>query len=103
MIDECEYDCFRCCGKRLSTYCDRGGHLGIGVGVDCYLDTAKKDTDFIRAMAQHDNDLIDSAVAKVIDAGFNDSLVSEGKQRLEGAHAAGLTGGQQNCCNISHV
>jgi hypothetical protein len=38
-------------------------------------------------MAGDDDDCFDPACAEVVDAGFDDGFVSEGKERLERAHA----------------
>ena len=57
----------------------------------------------IRPMTGDDNDFLDSRRADVVNAGFNYGAVAEGKQWLEGAHAPGQSGGQNNCSNIFHV
>jgi hypothetical protein len=49
------------------------------------------------AMADDHDDVVDATFAKIVDAAFDDGFVSEGEKGLEGAHAAGLTGGEQNC------
>jgi len=55
---------------------------------------------FVGTMAYNDNYCFEAAAAKVINGVFDDSLVAEGKQRLEGAHATGLPGGEDDCGNI---
>jgi hypothetical protein len=54
-------------------------------------------------MAQHDDDGFNTTPAQIVDAGFDDGFVSEGKKRLESAHAAGLTGGEKNCSTRFHM
>lgn len=57
----------------------------------------------IRAMTGDDDDLLYSSRAEVVDAGFNYGAFAEGKQWLEGAHAPGQSGGQNNRGNIFHI
>jgi hypothetical protein len=48
-------------------------------------------------MAEDYDNRFDTTFAQVIDAAFDDCLVSERKERLECAHTAGLAGGEENC------
>lgn len=51
-------------------------------------------------MAEHDDDLVYTCAAKILDATVNDCGVAEGKQRFESAHAAGLAGREKECGNV---
>src|SRR4030095_3764854 len=51
-------------------------------------------------MAQHDDDRVHAAGREIIDARFDHSLFSEGKERFESAHALGTTSGQKDGSNV---
>jgi hypothetical protein len=53
-----------------------------------------------RAMTSDDHDFINTGRFQIGDAGFNDCLITEGKQRLEDTHAARAAGGEQNCSDV---
>ena len=53
-------------------------------------------------MAEDDDDRFNSAVLKVVDAAFDNGFVAERQERLESSHAAGLAGGEENCCYVIH-
>ena len=88
MIDQRDYDCPRCLWKSANAGGDRCAHFAVGIWIDRDLNIVKMNTDFIRPMAQHDNDLIYPAVSKVVEAVFDDGFLAKGKQRFERSHAA---------------
>jgi hypothetical protein len=47
-------------------------------------------------MAQHHNDRLNAAVAKIVDTAFDNGFVSEWKERLKRAHALRLPCGEKN-------
>jgi hypothetical protein len=52
-----------------------------------------------RALAKNHDNSLNTACAHVIDAGFNYGFFTEGKQRLECAHALGTSRGEDYCRN----
>ena len=52
----------------------------------------------------HDDDyVIDLSSAKIINAAFDHRAIAEGKQRLERAHAARASGGEENGSDLVHA
>jgi hypothetical protein len=51
-------------------------------------------------MTDDDHDVSDISSLKISDAAFDYRLITEGKQRLEDAHAARASGGEQNCGDV---
>ena len=85
------------CFDRVGQFVDAGGdgcaHLAIRISVVSELDRVVGEScaQFIRAMAQDDDNSFHAASAQVIDAAFDDGLVPEREQRLESAHPRGAT------------
>jgi hypothetical protein len=51
---------------------------------------------FMCAMADDHDDVVDATFTKIVDAAFDDGFVSEGEKGLERAHALGLAGGEKD-------
>lgn len=89
-IDDGRLNSFRECANAAG---DRRAHLALGLGVDRKKNGGIYQVGFefftSRAHAKNHDDRLNTAAAQLIDAAFNYSFLTEGKQRFEGAHALG--------------
>ena len=105
MICGSDEHCLGIVADLASAQRDGDTHFTVWVGVYSKVDRAMIElrAHFIRAMTGDDDGFLDPGRADVVDAGFNYGAIAEGKQWLEGAHAPGTSGGQNNCSNIFHI
>jgi hypothetical protein len=104
MIGERDQSCLGSIGQLLNAGGYGSSHFTARIVIESKLHwiRGKPFSHFIRAMAKDYDHGICATIAEVIDAPLDDRLVSERKQRLESAHAAGPSGGQQDCCDVRH-
>src|SRR5205085_10552633 len=91
-----------CGGKLACAGHNRSAHVAVRIGIESKSELAvsQERAESAGAMAQHDDDRFHAARAQVVDAGFDDGLFAEGKQRLERAHPFGLAGGEKYCSDV---
>lgn len=95
---------------RLGKFTDASGdgraHFTVRIGIDGESQGQRFQVfaNFFGAVAQHHDDGLNAACAKVIDAAFNNCFVSERKKRLKRSHALRMAGGENNCCDpLVHI
>ena len=106
MVDQCDQDSFNVRAYFFDTNSYRYTHLAIRIGIVSKTDvkTLQLLSNIVGAVPDDDNDsLIDSGSAQVLDAGFDHSLIAEGKQRFELSHSARASGGKQDGSDVLHA
>src|SRR5437764_5175519 len=95
LIYERYEDAFNFFGQLLRAERNGDAHLALRIIVDgeAYRKVSEPFMNLFGAMPQDNYNRFDSAAQKIINTGFDYGLVTEGKQRLERAHATGAPGG----------
>jgi hypothetical protein len=103
MVYGIDDDSLNCFGQRANSTGDGGTHLALRIGIDCKNGVGIVQVSFevcgSWALANNDNNSLNSAAAHVLDAGFKHGLGTEGQQGFECAHALGTPGGEDYCRN----
>src|SRR2546423_6292625 len=102
MIDERDQQGISLGAYLLDAARDRDAHFAGRIIIECKggIRILQMLTHFISAMTNDDNNFIYGCVAKIVDAPFNDSGISEGEQRLKFPHAPRLAGRENDGSNF---
>jgi hypothetical protein len=57
---------------------------------------------FVCPVTDHDDDIVNTSSAEVIEASTDDGFLAERKKRLERSHATRTTGGKNYCSSFGH-
>jgi len=84
---------------------DRSTHLAVRIRIDDESDgeVFQPFPNVFGAMTGNNDNVVYISRTKIVYAAFDHGAIAEGKQRLEGAHAARASGGEQDCTDVIQV